>query len=634
MATAEPPFNPTQVVSAGRMVTPKRNNSHMSPPDKSVQTKMTILSPTFKDLFVNTMRKEMIKQNDGYDTDDEIPLSWLKKKNNNAPVQATIGTVGNPNTGVINHDRDGDGIQARIGTVGNPNTGVINHDRDGDGIQACDSAKQVHTQKEVKRGEVEEVIILNDDGHDQVTHSEGAIENENKDQDDEENMSGDDEHMSGNSEQRNGGKTDMMSKLFDSIEAMSKKLERLEVVERDVKDLRKSILQKEDIESIIQKELIGVKKTLVSHDLKINKQQNEISHMDKRLNKRIEAIEKRLDDTPDQEAGIQRREVEQMIEKASESMHMEQGKAPNVQSAGKTNRNLIIHGIEETRKVQDLVKIQDVAYDIGLSLHRWDVDKTTRLGAYEKGKKRPVKVELVSETPKMDFLRNKSKLQTSELYKDILVVPDETKEVRYAKAILRQAAYLAKRNGDKVWRRHDLIWVNGVKYTVETVDQIPDQLRFKRKEQDKERMNDTNVDNVKQKTIPEKEKEDDEGIEEMEVTAPQDIGDKDFVNKNWDQAARAAHDTHTDLEQNGAVHLTKRGLAFFTGKTFLSNFYLVEFKFNGRIFYSSEQAYQFEKASICRDAMRMERIYKATTPKEAKDIGGEVKTTPIIMGKT
>ena len=109
--------------------------------------------------------------------------------------------------------------------------------------------------------------------------------------------------------------------------------------------------------------------------------------------------------------------------------------------------------MSEDRKVAEITKVQDVAFDVGLSLHRWDMDKTTRLRAYEKGKKRPLKVELVSETTKVDFLKCKRKLKTSEHYSDIQVVADEEKETRYAKALLRQAAYLAKQRGDRVWQR-------------------------------------------------------------------------------------------------------------------------------------------------------------------------------------
>ena len=94
---------------------------------------------------------------------------------------------------------------------------------------------------------------------------------------------------------------------------------------------------------------------------------------------------------------------------------------------------------------------------------------------------------LVSETTKVDFLKNKRKLKTSELYNDIQVVPDEEKETRNAKAILRQTAYLAKQRADRVWQRHDLIWVNVVKYTIETVEKIPDELCFKKRGRDNQR---------------------------------------------------------------------------------------------------------------------------------------------------
>ena len=45
-----------------------------------MQTKVTVLSPKFKDLFINAMQKEIQKQSDGYDTEDDMPLSQLKQK--------------------------------------------------------------------------------------------------------------------------------------------------------------------------------------------------------------------------------------------------------------------------------------------------------------------------------------------------------------------------------------------------------------------------------------------------------------------------------------------------------------------------------------------------------------------------
>ena len=60
--------------------TPKHNNSHMSPPDKTIQTKITVLSPKFKELFVSSLKKVIQQHNDGYDTEDEVPLSQLRKR--------------------------------------------------------------------------------------------------------------------------------------------------------------------------------------------------------------------------------------------------------------------------------------------------------------------------------------------------------------------------------------------------------------------------------------------------------------------------------------------------------------------------------------------------------------------------
>ena len=125
-------------------------------------------------------------------------------------------------------------------------------------------------------------------------------------------------------------------------------------------------------------------------------------------------------------------------------------------------------------------------------------------------------------------------------------------------------------------------------------------------------------------------KENEGVVEDMDaVMAPQEIGRAQFIKKNWDQAARAAHRVPNELELEGVMHITKRRHAFFTGKSYLSNFYQITIKFNGKVFQSSEQAYQYEKASVCRDSVKMDRIYQGKTPREAKDIGGEVQTTPL-----
>ena len=77
----------------------KRDNSHVSQPDKNVQTKVTVLSLKFKEMFLSSMRKETNKQNDGYDTDDEVPLSFLRVKQDNKKTKENSTT--SPNDSIV-----------------------------------------------------------------------------------------------------------------------------------------------------------------------------------------------------------------------------------------------------------------------------------------------------------------------------------------------------------------------------------------------------------------------------------------------------------------------------------------------------------------------------------------------------
>ena len=140
--------------------------------------------------------------------------------------------------------------------------------------------------------------------------------------------------------------------------------------------------------------MIDIKTTLVGHNLKIQKQQTKMVNMDNRISRRLESIESRLEKREENASVVQQKEIEEKIKEAQGDLkkdiagaHRESG----IGSDSNTNRNLIIHGMDEHRRVEDVVKVQDVAQDIGLTLHRWDIDKTIRLGAYEDGKRRPVK---------------------------------------------------------------------------------------------------------------------------------------------------------------------------------------------------------------------------------------------------
>ena len=626
--------NPVRPASTSTPTT-KRNNSHMSPPDKEVQTKVTVLSPKFKELFLNTMRKEILRQNDGYETEDEVPLSQLRRRVTAQKTQHKAPQKVNKDDSILITEDD---LSQNVAAL---NRAII-ETSDTDSVEM----KEGEPRRDTGGDTADAISTVNSEG--------GQVLNEPESKAISTNVIGSsgvpvDLESDSNKEQLIPEKAvlqdipdtntrvaqNTLDQLLLSIEGINKKLEKLDVLESEIRDMNENMLKKGDVDKMIKEQLVPVKTTLMKHEVRLKQHESELDNVKLKTRNDIDIVKQRVDSLEGNEmemTAIDKKTVEDMIKKACEA-ERELKNVTNPEGRDvdtrRPNKNLIFHGMAEDKRVADLSKVQDVAHDIGVMLHRWDIDKTSRIGAYEKGKTRPIKVELVSEITKLDLLKSKKKLKDSALYADIQVVPDESKEVRHAKAILRQAAYLASKRGDRVFKRHDLIWVNGTKYTVETVEDIPKELRFKRKDDAQNRAGigkDGKDGDIREK---EKEKEKAGTEEDMDVVQPQDISEPQFKNRNWDQAARAAYKAPRDVEQEGAAHLTKRGLAFYTGKSFLSNFYLVEFKFNGRLFYSAEQAYQYEKAYVCRDSRCMERIYKAKTPKDAKDIAYEIVTTPL-----
>lgn len=57
----------------------------------------------------------------------------------------------------------------------------------------------------------------------------------------------------------------------------------------------------------------------------------------------------------------------------------------------------------------------------------------------------------------------------------------------------------------------------------------------------------------------------------------------------------------------------------------LSNWYPSKFNYKGHTFNNSEQAFMWEKASVFKDYETAKKILNSTSPKEAKDLGRQVK---------
>jgi ribA/ribD-fused uncharacterized protein len=64
---------------------------------------------------------------------------------------------------------------------------------------------------------------------------------------------------------------------------------------------------------------------------------------------------------------------------------------------------------------------------------------------------------------------------------------------------------------------------------------------------------------------------------------------------------------------------------FYSGKSYLSNFYSCRFTVEGVVFSSNEQFFHFKKAQLFNDKGAMKKILETNSPSEQKQIGRRVK---------
>lgn len=76
--------------------------------------------------------------------------------------------------------------------------------------------------------------------------------------------------------------------------------------------------------------------------------------------------------------------------------------------------------------------------------------------------------------------------------------------------------------------------------------------------------------------------------------------------------------------ENAKTKNTRRGIAFQGQHSIFSNFYSVQVNYNGRVFPSSEHAYQFDRVTYLGDHKLASQVFHAHTPQEAKRIGAQI----------
>ena len=248
------------------------------------------------------------------------------------------------------------------------------------------------------------------------------------------------------------------------------------------------------------------------------------------------------------------------------------------------NKNIIIEGLAEN-PLEDLERIvHEMLSEIGVNLMEADYNKMERLGKWNPNRNwpRPIKIELMTSHKKAKVLACRERLVQTDDYYRVRVNPDEPKETRVARAMIRQTANKARREGKQVNQTADSVTVNGIKYSLTTILEIGKSLN-------------------KQKT----------------------------TGGHSTESDQSTYPNHNKYAEETCMLDTPRGMAFFTIRCMLSNFYPCNIRFNGRRYESAEHAYQAEKAIAARAFDKLNRILSAPTAARAKEIGREIPETPL-----
>ena len=255
---------------------------------------------------------------------------------------------------------------------------------------------------------------------------------------------------------------------------------------------------------------------------------------------------------------------------------------------GDVTKSLIIDGVLENRQ-EDLTEIiLHSVNEIGVLLSPEDIDDVYRIGKPNPNRKwpRPVKLTLKDQTKRDQIFIFKARLRFSETFKGLRISKEERKDVRVRAAKLRQAGLSATKLGHKVEaRRPGEIRIDGIIYNTLTLKEIP--LKF---------MHEAN-----------------------------EIRDPPQNSRRLSLFERCRTRAKNVIMVGHSLQKTPHGLAFYSIKSFLSNFYRCDIYFRGQNYTSLEQGYQCTKAEICQDRMAYNDIYKADSPAEMKRLGRKIQ---------
>ena len=256
---------------------------------------------------------------------------------------------------------------------------------------------------------------------------------------------------------------------------------------------------------------------------------------------------------------------------------------------GDTTRTLIVDGIKENAQ-ENLTQIMlRCINEIGVPVTPEDIVNAERIGRFSKNRKwpRPVKITLTDQTKRDQIYIFKRRLHFSVAFGALKINKEERKDIRVRAAKLRQAALKAKSLGHKVETKLDgRIRIDNVEYNTLTLSSIPE--RF--------------------------------------MTEANEIRQPPLNTRRLSLLQKCTTNSSKAIMVGPSLQKTPLGLAFYSRKCFLSNFYRCSFHFKGQSYTCSEQAYQGVKAKIYRDEQAFTEIKNTDSPALMKRIGGQVQT--------
>ena len=268
--------------------------------------------------------------------------------------------------------------------------------------------------------------------------------------------------------------------------------------------------------------------------------------------------------------------------------------ASNVQTVdplymyGDTTKTLVIDGIPDRIEENLGEIILRCINEIGITLLPDDIESVYRISNTNPDKKwpRPVKLTLKDQTKRDQIFIFKSRLRQTDIYQALKIHKEQRKDLRVRAAKLRQAGLTAQKMGHRVDFRPDQIRIDGRHYNTLTLHTIPPEFMTE--------ANETKYHprNTRRLTLIEK--------------------------------CRTKADNVVMV--GPSLQKKNLGLAFYSYKCFLSNFYPCKITFRGQEYSTLEQGYQCTKAEICRDRTAYYKILHASNTVEMKRLGGDILT--------